>query len=184
MSRIPTEFVAGDYVAWIDDSVPPDADSATCYLRANLTQGATVSGSLTADGWRFVLPAVTSAALTASEDWTAQTVAVVDGQPTTTATLPFIIRPSLAYTGSPGAVDLRTQARKDLDAAEAAIRALVAGAQEYRIGFGNQGRTVRRADLEQLIAWRNSLRAEVAAEERQAAGATDRNIYVRFNEWA
>lgn len=184
MSRIPAEFTAGDTVTWIDATVPPEADSATCYLRANVASGTTLSGSLTADGWRFTLPAAVSGTLTPSDTWVAQTVAVVDGEPQTTARLQFNVLRSLAYTGSPGAVDLRTQAQIDLDGVEAAIRALVAGAQEYRIGFGNQGRTVRRADLEQLIAWRDRLRSQVAAEERAAAGQTDRNIYVQFNSWA
>lgn len=183
MSRIPSEFTAGDTVSWIDATVPPDADAATVYLRGNYAQGVSASGSLTADGWRFTIQGSVTAGLTPSPNWSAQTVAVVDGESRATATLRVEIKPSLAFTGNAAAVDLRTQARKDLDAAEEAIRALVAGAQEYKIGFGNQGRTVRRADLSELIAWRDRLKAEVATEERAASGRVDRGIYVRFTPW-
>ena len=71
-------------------------------------------------------------------------------------------------------------------AVEDAIRALVAGAQEYRIGTGtgNGGRMVRKADLATLIEWRDRLKAEVAKEKRAdeiANGKGDPNkLYVRF----
>lgn len=184
MSRIPAEFTAGDTVEWIESAVPDDATAATAYLRANVAQGATLSGVETADGWRFTLSGAVSEVFTPSDAWRAQVVAVVDGANCAVSTYGFTVLPSLAYTGSPTAIDLRSQAAKDLEQVEAAIRALVSGAQEYRIGFGNQGRTVRRADLEQLIAWRDRLRAEVAAEDRKLSGNTDRGIYVRFTPWA
>jgi hypothetical protein len=92
----------------------------------------------------------------------------------------------LAYQGQAGAFDDRSQAEKDLAAAEEAIRALVAGAQEYQIGaLGSGGRKVRRADLAELIKWRDGLKAEVMREKRAeiiAAGLGDpRRVYVRFN---
>lgn len=184
MSRIPAEFTAGDTVEWIETAVPDDATAATAYLRANVAQGASLSGVQEADGWRFTLAGNVSATFTPSSAWRAQVIAVVDGANCAVSTYGFTVLPSLAFTGNPTAIDLRSQAARDLEQVDAAIRALVSGAQEYRIGFGNQGRTVRRADLEQLIIWRDRLRAEVAAEERKLSGNTDRGIYVRFTPWA
>lgn len=183
MSRIPSEFTAGDTIVWFDSAVPEAATAATAYLRGNVAGGATLSGTSTADGWRFTLDGAVSGQLTPGE-WVSQIVAVVGGATQTVCTLPFRILQSLAYSGSPEPIDLRSQARKDLDSVEAAIRALTTGAQEYRIGFGNQGRTVRRADLSELISWRDRLAARVAAEDRKATGKADRAILVQFTPWA
>jgi hypothetical protein len=91
----------------------------------------------------------------------------------------------LAFSGTAGAFDDRSQAQKDLEAVEEAIRALTTGAQEYQIGsLGNGGRKVVRADLAELIKWRDRLKAEVAREKRAemiAQGLGDpRRLYVRF----
>lgn len=176
-------FTAGDTVAWIESAVPADATAAVAYLRANVPQGATLSGLLVADGWQFTLPGNVSAALPALDSWKLQVSATVAGITTTVGRSGFEILPSLAYAGEPTAIDLRSQAEKDLAAAEEAIRALVSGAQEYRVGFGNQGRTVRRADLAELIEWRDRLRAQVAAEQRAASGNQSRSVFVRFTPW-
>jgi hypothetical protein len=184
VSTIPEVFTAGDTVAWIESAVPSTADSAVAYLRANVPQGATLNGVLTGSGWEFVLASNVSGALPPLNSWKLQVNAVAGGITTTVNRASFSILPSLAYTGSPTALDLRSQNEKDLEAVEAAIRALVSGAQEYRIGFGNQGRTVRRADLADLIAWRDRLAALVAAEKRAENGKADRNVYVRFTPWA
>lgn len=109
---------------------------------------------------------------------------MVGGNPVTVNQASFTITRSLAYTGSPTAIDLRSQAQQDLDAIESAIRALTTGAQEYWIGSGGNGRKVRRADLAELIKWRDRLKAQVAAEKRAediANGLGDgRRLYVRF----
>ena len=73
----------------------------------------------------------------------------------------------------------------DLEGVEEAIRALIGGAQEYRIGTPTGGRMVKRADLAQLIAWRNQLKAEVA-RDRMANSLIDgrgdgRSLYIRFH---
>ena len=73
----------------------------------------------------------------------------------------------------------------DLEGVEEAIRALIGGAQEYRIGTPTGGRMVKRAELAQLIAWRNQLKAEVA-RDRMANSLIDgrgdgRSLYIRFH---
>lgn len=178
----PPEIRAGDAVEWTDD-LAPTANSYTYYLRTNAASGASVSGTLTNGIWTFTLTAGTTATLTTGK-WFYQAVSVTAGAPTTQRYGGFDVTPSLAYSGSPTAVDLRSQAQIDLEGVEAAIRALVSGAQEYRIGTASGGRMVKRADLAQLIAWRDRLKADVAREKLAsdlANGKGDgRSLYIRF----
>jgi hypothetical protein len=89
----------------------------------------------------------------------------------------------LANLTTAGAVDARSQARRDLDACQAAIRAVIAGggAQEYRIG----ARMVRRYELSELLRLEGQLKAEVAREEAAEAIASGRgnpfSLFVRFS---
>lgn len=179
----PPEIHVGDAVSWTD-TLALTATSYSYYFRTNAASGATASGTLSGDAWTFTLPAVTTAAF-ATGQWYYQAVSITSTTPTTVRTGGFIVSPSLAYAGSPTALDLRSQAQIDLEAVEAAIRALTTGAQEYRIGTPTGGRMVKRADLAQLIAWRDRLKADVAREklaENVVNGKGDgRSLYVRFN---
>ena len=178
----PPEIYAGDAVSWTD-TLAPTATSYTYYFRTNAASGATAAGTLSSGVWTFTLSAVTTAAF-ATGQWYYQAVSVTSTTPTTVRTGGFIVSPSLTYAGSPAALDLRSQAEIDLAAVEAAIRALVGGAQEYRIGTATGGRMVKRAELAQLIAWRDRLKADVAREklaENMANGKGDgRSLYIRF----
>lgn len=184
MAAIPASFTAGDLVTWTQERAPEDATAITAYLRTNAASGATVAASGPVNGvWTFTLPAATTAQLTPGE-WRLQEIATTPAGAVTVNSASFSITQSLAYVGNPTAVDLRSQAQKDLDDVEAAIRALTTGAQEYWIGNSGNGRKVRRADLAELIKWRDRLKAQVAAEKRAediANGLGDgRRLYVRF----
>lgn len=178
------ELYQGDQSSWIEPA-PDDATAVVVWLRAAAAgAGVEAPATLTGDGWRITLSTATTAAMV-SGDWTVQVVATVDGVPHTLRRGSLTVRKSLAFTGTPGAFDDRSQAQKDLEAAEEAIRQLVGGAVEYQIGsLGNGGRKVRRADLPDLIAWRDRLKSEVAREKRAemiAQGLGDpRRLYVRF----
>lgn len=184
MAAIPASFTARDLVIWTQDDAPEGTSSITAYLRTNAASGAAISATGPVNGvWTFTLPSATTALFTPGE-WRLQEVAMVAGQPVTINNASFTVQPSLAFTGEPTAVDLRSQAQQDLDAVEAAIRALTTGAQEYWIGNSGNGRKIRRADLGELIKWRDRLKAQVAAEKRAediANGLGDgRRLYVRF----
>jgi hypothetical protein len=186
MATIPSQFRAGDYVAWTEADAPESTTAITVYLRTRAASGAAIAASDNGNGtFDFAISSVTSAALTAG-DYLAQFLATVDGQPQTYREVRFSVLASLAYTGSPGSFDPRSQAEKDLEAVEEAIRVLAAGAQEYRIGTGtaNGGRMVRRADLADLIAWRDRLKAEVAKEQAAAdienGKGNPNSLFVRF----
>jgi hypothetical protein len=180
----PLQIYQGDQAAWLEPA-PDDATAVVAWMRAAAAgAGVEAAATLTDDGWRITLATATTAAM-ASGDWTVQVVATVDGVPHTLRRGSLTVRKSLAFSGTPGAFDDRSQAQKDLEAVEEAIRALATGAVEYQIGsLGSGGRKVRRVDLPDLIMWRDRLKAEVAREKRAemiAQGLGDpRRLYVRF----
>ena len=100
---------------------------------------------------------------------------VITGSGTTT------VLASLAYTGTPEAFDGRSQAEQDLDAVQAAIRAIISGqSKQYSIG----SRSFTKLDLGVLMQREAQLKALVAREraaERAAQGLpSTQNMFVRF----
>jgi hypothetical protein len=187
---VPASITAGSTVQWIEPAATdPAGDPATSAswtlnitFRTNTaSEGATVTGSARSDGgWDVAL----SAALTtgwADGTWywqrkiTSGSDVVITGSGTTT------VLPSLDYTGDPGAFDGRSQAEQDLDAVQAAIRALIArGSKAYSIG----SRSYTANDLGQLMQREAQLKAIVAREraaEKAAQGLGDPStMFVRF----
>jgi hypothetical protein len=155
------------------------------WLRASAAgAGVQAQATSTGDGWQVVLTAQTTAAM-GSGSWELQVVSTVDSAPITTGRGSLTVRKSLAFSGTAGAFDDRSQAQRDLDGVEEAIRALTTGAQEYQIGgLGAGGRKVRRADLAELIKWRDRLASQVAQEKRAQSladgSAVSRKIRVAF----
>lgn len=172
----------GDHVTWVEDA-PEGASGLTVWLRAN-TAGAGVQAvavSTSGGEWVVSLPAQTTGVMVAG-NWELQVVATMAGQPITVRRGSLMVRQGLAFVGgSPGAFDDRSQTERDLEAVEAAIRALVGGAQEYSIGGpGGAIRRVRRADLAELRRERDELRGRVAIEKRREKGNGSGRILVRF----
>jgi hypothetical protein len=162
----PLELYQGDLTSWIESRVHPDATAVRVWFRAAAAgAGIEAVASDTDDGWKVELSAATTATMAAGR-WELQIVSTVSGAPLTTGRGSLTVRKSLAFSGTPGAFDDRSQAQKDLEAVEEAIRALATGAQEYQ------------------IKWRDRLKAEVAREKRAemiAQGLGDpRRLYVRF----
>lgn len=187
---VPATIRAGDSVSWIvpatvDLSGDPATSASwtlTTFLRTNTaSEGATVVGTARTDGgWDNAINATTSGGFDAGT-WYWQTrissgaTVITLGSGTTT------VLPSLSYANTPAALDGRSQAEKDLEEVQAAIRAIVAkGAKQYSIG----SRSFTYADLGQLMAREAQLKAIVAREraaEKVAAGLGDpRNLFVRF----
>lgn len=153
------------------------------YLRTNVNhEGATVVGTAYEQGWQFTISAGTSAGFDAGL-WFWQAVAAnVGGEKETLGAGQLTVEPALVYAGQPHPFDGRSQARKDLEQVEAAIRSLMAGGgvQEYTIG----GRRLKRFDLADLIVLRDRLRADVVRAERAekvANGLGDpHKVHIRF----
>lgn len=187
---IPATIRAGDTVKWVE---PPqldlDGNSATAavwtlttFLRFNAaSEGATITGTARTDGgWDMLIPAGTSEGFDAGQ-WSWQSRISAGGVVITIGTGSFDVLPSLSYAGSPAAFDGRSQAEKDLEAVQAAIRSIISkGAKAYTIN----NRSFTYADLGELIQRESQLKAIVASEKAAQMVATGlgdpRSLYVRF----
>lgn len=189
--QIPSQIQAGDTITWRDDATVDNlgnpitsADyTLTYYLRTNTaTDGATVVGTAYNSGWQFTLAAGTSIAFDAGT-WYWQAVATKTGSTLTLGTGSTSVLAALSYTGTPTAYDGRSQAQRDLDAVQAAIRTILSGGavQEYRIGTRN----LKKYDLADLLQLEAKLKADVKREEAAQLMANGlgnpRNMFVRFN---
>lgn len=187
---LPATIRAGDSYSWIErpgvTSIGEDIEAptwaATLYLRFNKSaEAATIVGSSRADGgWDFTIPAATSAGFDAGQ-WFYQLVATYSGQKVTLRSGGLLVDASMEYTGSAAAFDGRSQAEKDLEAVQTAIRTIISkGAKQYTIG----SRSYTAADLGQLMDREAQLKAIVAREkaaDKIAQGLGDpRSLYVRF----
>jgi hypothetical protein len=188
--KIPAQIRAGDTIKWRDDAgvdnlgneISSSTWTLTYYLRTNTaSEGATVVGVAYGTGWEFTIDATTSAGFDAG-DWYWQALATSGSDKVTLGAGQLQVLAALSYTGTPGAVDGRTQAQQDLDAVQAAIRALVSGGvvKEYTIG----NRNLKKYDLPDLLQLEAKLKAEVKREqmaELMANGlGNPHNLFVRF----
>lgn len=188
--NIPSEIRAGDTIQWRDvegaDNLGNVISSAswtlTYYLRTNTaSEGATVVGTAYGTGWEFTIPSGTSTGFDAGQ-WYWQALATSGSNKITLGAGQLKVLASLSYAGSPGAVDGRTQAQKDLDAVQAAIRAITAGGvvKEYTIG----NRNLKKYDMADLLQLESKLKAEVKREQMAELIANGlgnpHNLFVRF----
>ena len=188
--NIPAQVRAGDTIKWRDDAAADGFGNAitsatwtlTYYLRTNtVSEGATVVGTAFGTGWEFTVAAGTSAGFDAGQ-WFWQAIATYSTEKATLGAGQLKVLAALSYSGSPGAIDGRSQAEIDLDAVKAAIRAIVSGGvvQEYRIGTRN----LKKYDLVDLIQLESKLKAEVKREQAAQLIANGlgnpHNLFVRF----
>ncbi len=190
MIPLPSQLRPGDTVIWrTDESTTATGDpirsadgwALNTYVRFPVATGATQSAGVPyGSGWESTLSAGVTALFPTGQRGSWQSVATLGAVAYTIASGSFDV---LANLTAAGAVDARSQARQDLDACQAAIRAVIAGggAQEYRIGT----RMVKRYDLSELLQLESQLKAEVAREEAADAVASGRgnpfNLFVRFS---
>ena len=187
--NIPSTIRAGDTITWRDDAavdylgdaVTSATYSLTYYLRTNTaSEGATVTATTYGTGWQSTISATTSAAFDAGT-WYWQAIATAGATKVTLGSGQLTVLAALSYTGTPGALDGRSQSRQDLEAVQLAIRTLISsGAKAYTIG----NRQLTKLDLPSLIERESYLKGLVAREEaaeRVANGLGDpRNLFVRF----
>ena len=187
--NIPAQIRAGDTVKWRDvagrDNLGNAIDSSwtlTYYLRTDKThEGATVVGTAYGTGWEFLIAQGTSALFDAGQ-WYWQAEATKSGEHVTLGAGQLTVQAGLSYTGQPAAFDGRTQAQKDLDAVQAAIRSIISGGAvaEYTIG----SRRLKKMEMADLLALESSLKASVKREQAAQLMANGlgnpHNLYVRF----
>ena len=188
--NIPAQIRAGDTVKWRDDAARDNLggaiDSAswtlTYYLRTNTaSEGATVIGTAFGNGWESTLSAATSAGFDAGI-WFWQAIASQGSEKATLGAGQLEVLAALNYTGTPGAFDGRSQAQKDLDAVQAAIRAIISGGAVAEYTIGN--RRLKKLEMTDLLTLESSLKASVKREQAaqlQANGlGNPHNLFVRF----
>jgi len=190
-SDLPSIIVAGTTIEWVDEATTAGINETISspdwtleyYLRTNTaSEGHTVTGTQYANstGWQFIISSTDSANFDAG-NWFWAARAFKSGKVFEIGTGELEVRQSLQYSGTPAAIDNRTQTEKDLDAVTACIRALIEDkAQEYSIG----NRTFKRIDIKELRAREAELKSRVASEKRYSyisQGLGDpKNLYVRF----
>jgi hypothetical protein len=187
--NIPSQIRAADTIQWRDDAGVDNLGNAisssdytlTYYLRTNTaTEGATVVGSAYGTGWEFTIASGTSIGLNAGQ-WYWQAVATKTGSTVTLGAGQLAVLAALNYTGTPGAVDGRSQAQIDLDAVQTAIRTIVSGrSKQYSIG----SRSFTSLDLSELMERESRLKSDVKREQMADLIANGlgnpHNLFVRF----
>jgi len=190
-SDLPNIIVAGTTIEWVDEATTAGINETISspdwtleyYLRTNTaSEGHTVTGTqyVNSTGWQFIISSTDSANFDAG-NWFWAARAFKSGKVFEIGTGELEVRQSLQYSGTPAAIDNRTQTEKDLDAVTACIRAIIEDkAQEYSIG----NRTFKRVDIKELRAREAELKSRVASEKRYSyisQGLGDpKNLYVRF----
>ena len=188
--NIPAQIRAGDTVTWRDDAardnlgnvIDSSSWTLTYYLRTNTAnEGATVVGTAYSSGWTFTISATTSGGFDAGQ-WYWQALATAGSEKLTLGAGQLEVLAGLNYTGTPGAFDGRSQAEKDLDAVQAAMRAIISGGAvaEYSIG----SRRLKKMEMADLIQLEAKLKAEVKREQAATMVAnglgSPHNLFVRF----
>ena len=187
--NIPATIRAGDTIKWRDvagvdnlGNVISSADyTLTYWLRTNTaSEGASAVGTAYGTGWEFTILAATSAGFDAGT-WYWQAIASKTGSVLTLGAGQLSVDAVLSYAGTPGAFDGRSQAQIDLDAVQAAIRAIISGqAKQYSIG----SRSFTKLDLGELMERESRLKAEVKREQMASLIANGQgnphNLFVRF----
>lgn len=195
--NIPAQIRAGDTVTWRDDAArdnlgnPIDGSNhgLTYYLRTNhnhqgaIVAGVTVAGTPSGTGWTFTIAKTTTDGFVAGQwYWQAVATATVGGAVTTIGAGQLTVLPGLDYTGQPSAFDGRSQAQKDLEAVQAAIRSIVSGGAVAEYTIGN--RRLKKMEMADLIQLESKLKAEVKREQAATMVAnglgSPHNLFVRF----
>jgi len=190
-SDLPTIITAGTTIEWVDEATTAGINKTISspdwtleyYLRTNTaSEGHTATGTQYSEstGWQFTISATDSAGFAAGNwFWVARAFKSSDVFEIGSGELE--VKQNLQYTGTPSAIDNRSQNEIDLDAVTAAIRAIIADkAAKYSIG----GRSFERINLPELRAREAELKARVFSEKRYSLisqGLGDpKNLYVRF----
>ena len=190
-SDLPSEIVAGTTIEWVDEATTAGINETISspdwtleyFLRTNTaSEGHIATGTQYSNstGWQFTISATDSAGFAAG-DWFWSARAFKSGKVFEIGSGELVVKQSLQYTGTPAAIDNRTQTEIDLDAVTAAIRAIIADkAAKYSIG----GRSFERINLPELRAREAELKARVFSEKRyslKSQGLGDpKNLYVHF----
>lgn len=182
--NIPPSITAGDSATWEDKPgrtlLGEQVTSANWALTYVIhSQGLTLTGTPYGDGWRTSITAAQSATLTAGTHYW-QAYATKGTDRVTLGSGQLQVAANLA-AAAPG-YDARSQAQKDLDAVQAAMRAIVSGGAVQKYVIGN--RELTKMAMSDLLTLESKLKADVARERRAELIANGmgnpHNLFVRF----
>lgn len=183
--NIPLSFRSGDSFAWLDNATTDllglAVDSSTYTLKyalrgpSILTLTAIAEGS----GWKTSITTTQSDLLSAGryywQAWAEKTSTKVTLGAGTIDVLANLLNQNPNFDG-------RTQARKDLDAVQLAMRTITAGGAVAEYTIGN--RSMKKMTMSELMAYESRLKVEVVREEaaqKIANGQGNPNAtFVRF----
>ena len=185
--NIPKQLRAGDSITWTEnpfsDAQFGAIDSATWTLtvaiRGGVSEDIVGEAEASSKGWTFEIDLDTTANFQVGIVYW-QAYAEKDGSRVTVGSGQIRVLANIGAASS--SYDGRSQAVKDLEAVQAAMRAMISGGaiQDYTIG----NRSVRKMTMADLITLENKLKREVADEsvaESIANGlGNPRNLFVRF----
>ena len=128
-SDLPSIIIAGTTIEWVDEATTAGINETISspdwtleyYLRTNTaSEGHTATGTQYANstGWQFTISATDSAGFDAG-NWFWAARAFKSGKVFEIGTGELEVKQSLQYSGTPAAIDNRTQTEKDLDAVTA-----------------------------------------------------------------
>lgn len=182
----PAELRAGDTWKWTKSlaDYPASTPWTLKYRFKNAAGGFEITASASGDDFSVTVGAATTTAYVAGTyDW----VSWVEGgssEKYTIGTGVAEVLPDLRTGTATAALDVRSHARKVLDAIEAWIEGRDIGVAEYEINVAGNSRRLKNIPMADLIKLRNRYKAEVAAEDaarKLAAGiATGRKIQFRL----
>ena len=178
----PTTHTAGDTLSWREDSLT-DYPSASGWALAYRLIGSTASHSIAAVGDSAGYAVTVTAATTATwapgaYTWVA-TVSHGDGRRFTVAQGLLTVKPNL--TAVSGGMDLRTSARKALEAVDAALAEFGAKAYLQEVQYGERRQRFRSPS--EFMAFRSLLQLEARKEDAAAglAPRTSNRLLVRMS---
>jgi len=171
--NIPASIRAGSTVKWREASQTDpfgdpiqstDSWAMKFYLRTNTaSEGHTATGSTYGTGWEFSISATDSSGFDAG-DWFFNCEVSKGSDKYIVGSGPLEVLQALAYSGTPGALQGKSQIEQDLNSVQSAIRTLVSGGviKEYSIG----GRSLKKYDLSDLMALESRLKFQLKREQK------------------
>jgi hypothetical protein len=186
--NIPLKLAKGDSYTWKDsqatDNLGNSIDSSLWTLKYAIRGSSALDLTASADGsgWQTSITAAQSGALTPGKFyWQSYAVDIATGAKRVTLSSGDIeITKDLVSAG--GQFDGRSQSQIDLDAVQAAMRAMISGGavQGYTIG----GRQIQKMQMSDLIVLESKLKAQVAREKKadsiKNGLGNPHNLFVRF----
>lgn len=180
--NIPSEIFAGDSATWNDDPTADrlggSIDSAwTLKYVISFATAVTLTATSNGSGWTTTLSKTQSAVAAGDYYWQAYAETGSRRESLGSGRLKIRAAAGNAVTG-------KSQIRQDLEAVQAAMRAMISGGAvaEYTIG----GRSLRKIDMTDLIMLEQKLKGELYREEkaeRLANGlGNPSNVFVRFRK--